>query len=135
MGYTINFGEISVQCDTLDEAHALIERFQGEAVGLEIRDEGSDPWDGLVKGLFAINEAGKGGLSANRLAKWIGLPNGRAMGPRTRVWTRLLGDINFKPEDVWEHRRIGAYQRRWFAGPRIKAALKAAAKRCEGVRD
>lgn len=124
MGYVITYKGFRVECDTAAEAKALMAELGSEHAQLSRNSE--QPWDMLAKALAVIQAAGAHGIQAADLGPAIGLPNGRAVGPKTRIWFRLLRQLGFKPDDVLISRRIGAKQRRWFAGKKITAALKAA---------
>lgn len=133
VSYKVRIPTGVVECSTLDEAIALIRRLQKEGItstpgrGASAAVRQQDSWGLLARALAAVHEFGSAGITSASLAEWLELPASNSIGPKARIWRRLLEEeLGFDSDDVWEHREFARNQRRWFPGPRIKEALKLA---------
>lgn len=142
--YLVQLPDCSIECTTLDEAIALVKRLRDEGISedLPIQDRGSepsarrgsDPYSLLARALAAVAESGDGGLDSASLATWLGLDGPNAIGPKSKVWRRLIAEeLKLDPDSVWESRGIARNHRRWFPGEEIDRALELALERTRGA--
>ena len=122
---------------------------RAEAVELlqELRDEGlaalrpkrpsesacRDPWGSLAQALAVIELAADAGVSSLDLAQSIGLHASNQMGPRVRVWRRLVSqELGIDFSTVVMSRELARGHRRWFPKDRLQEVLNEALKRSSG---
>lgn len=125
-----------VLCDTSAELREVIRI--SNSVGLRVDSSPSrgerahvDPWAELALALQIISDSGEGGISSGALVDLVGFGDARAIGPKTKRWTRLLADIGLMFDRVAINRKVSEEQRRWFAGPDLQEALMICLSRAE----
>ncbi|NQU47787.1 MAG: hypothetical protein HQ519_04005 [Planctomycetes bacterium] len=123
MSYVVVYRGFRVECDTAEEAQALMDQLRIKSAQQAARER-DQPWDLLTKVLSVVKAAGVHGINATDLAEAVGLPSGRSISPKVKVWARLLGDLGFDMDNVMTTKRVGARERRWVPGKRMSAALK-----------
>ena len=136
LAYVVNLPSCTVECDSVEEAVALIRKLQDEGIAdaqmapKASRSVRSDPYQVLAQALGAVAEHGKGGVDSATLASWLGFEASNALGPKAKVWRRLIeNELGFSSDSVWTVRPIARGHRRWFMGPQIQEAIEAALER------
>lgn len=119
--YKVVVGKHVVYCETTQEVAQLLEEFK-RAAQLDAR---GSAWIDLLRVLKDLSLRRSQGLTSSDIGRLSGLRAGRGLGPRLRVWRKLLAEQGLDIEDVVIRYRMDG-SRRWRAGPKIVEAIAVA---------
>lgn len=136
MGYRINLGDgTSIDCSTIEEAMKLVSQLRDGGLiripaEIEPVELTANPWGMMARAFAAVREYGDAGVSSAELAKWLSLDAALAIGPKVRVWRRLLQtEAEIDIDSVIQVKEVSRGHRRWFPGANLEKALSIAVAR------
>lgn len=134
MAYRIVIGNVKIECDTVEDLTAFLDKHGLPGGNSEGGGSGSPPppvnlgapndqGSPAYRMLRIVHGGGTHGVPNEALVTSLRLSSGRGLGPFMRGVQRQLHNIGMTADDVVSQRRAPD-GRRWHSGPRIEEAIQ-----------